>query len=68
MGVCKCWSAIEVCLLSMVSEYPNVFPKEFLGIALDREIEFFIDLVPSKQLVSIPPYCIPPVELEELRK
>lgn len=34
--------------------FPNLFPKEFLGLPPYREIEFSIDLVPSLQLTSIP--------------
>jgi hypothetical protein len=30
----------------VVSEYPNVFPEEFLGRPPDRDIEFIIELIP----------------------
>ena len=32
--------------VSLVGEYPDVFPKELQGLLFDREIEFYIDLVP----------------------
>jgi hypothetical protein len=30
-----------------VSEYPDVFPEEFLGMPSDHEIEFVIELIPG---------------------
>ena len=52
----------------MVEEFPDVFFNELLGLPLDREIEFCIDLVLGAQLVFIPPYRMAPAELIELRK
>ena len=51
-----------------VVEFFDVFPEELLGLQPDREIEFYIDLIPGAQLVSIPPYRMAPAELTELRK
>ena len=51
----------------MVREFPDVFPKELPRIRLDREIEFYIDLAPSVQPISIPPYHMAPAKLRELK-
>ena len=49
------------------SDYPDVFPEEFPGLPLQREIEFVIDVVPNTTLASITPYRMDPVELKELK-
>lgn len=51
----------------VVWEFPDVFPKELPGLSLDREIEFYIDVVPSTQPTFVPPYRMAPKELEELQ-
>jgi hypothetical protein len=33
--------------VSVVCEYPNVFPKELPGMPPDRDIEFIIELIPG---------------------
>ncbi|XP_076907608.1 uncharacterized protein LOC143564118 [Bidens hawaiensis] len=43
--------------VSVVCEFPDVFPKELPGIPPDREVEFKIDLVPRAKLVAKAPYC-----------
>ncbi|XP_074360249.1 uncharacterized protein LOC141700362 [Apium graveolens] len=40
--------------ISVVCEFPNVFPDEFLGLSPDCEIEFTIDLVPGMLLETQP--------------
>jgi len=52
----------------VVCEYPDVFPKELLGILLDKEVEFGIDLLLETQPISIPQYQMAPVELKELKE
>ncbi|XP_074374614.1 uncharacterized protein LOC141715025 [Apium graveolens] len=52
----------------IVREYLDVFPKEFLGLPPDREIEFSIDLIPRAEPVSKAPYRMAPVEMKELAK
>jgi hypothetical protein len=32
--------------IRLVQEYPDVFPKELLGMPPDRDIEFLIELLP----------------------
>ena len=51
----------------MVREYPDVFPKELLGMPPEREIEFGIDLLPNTTPISITPYRMALVELKELK-
>ena len=52
----------------MVRDYPEVFPKELLGLPPTREVEFGIDLIPGSHPLSKAPYRMAPAELEELRK
>ncbi|KAA3480858.1 Retrotransposon protein [Gossypium australe] len=51
----------------VVCEFPDVFPKEFPGLPLIREVEFSIDLVPGTTLISIAPCRMAPTELKELK-
>ena len=44
-----------------VSDFPDVFPEEFLGLPPQREIEFVIDVVPSATPASITPYRMAPL-------
>ena len=39
--------ASDMDLIPLVSEFPDVFPKELSGMPLDHELEFSIDLVPG---------------------
>ena len=50
-----------------VCDYPNIFPKELLGLPPQREIEFAIDVVQGATLESITPYRMSPLELKELK-
>ena len=51
----------------MVNEFPEVFPKELLGLPLDREIDFKINLLPGTATNSKAPYRMSPSELNELK-
>ena len=51
----------------VVREFPDVFPDDIIGLPLDREMEFTIDLIPGTEPISIPPYRMAPVELRELK-
>ncbi|WMV58580.1 hypothetical protein MTR67_051965 [Solanum verrucosum] len=51
----------------MVSEFREVFPTDLLGMPLDRDIDFCIDLDPCTHPISIPPYCIAPAKLKDLK-
>ena len=52
----------------VVCEFPDVFPEELPGLPPDREIEFYIDVVPSTDPISMPPYIMAPAELKELNE
>ncbi|KAF3657764.1 Protein transport protein-like [Capsicum annuum] len=55
-------------LLADLIELGMVDFDMILGIPPDREIEFGIDLLPNTQPISIPPYCMAPVELKVLKE
>jgi hypothetical protein len=38
--------------IRVVQEYPDVFPRELLGMPLDRDIEFLIELLPGTPPIS----------------
>jgi len=50
----------------VVQEFIGVF-QEVLGFPPDREIEFMIELVPNKALISEAPYRMTPTKLAELK-
>ncbi|WP_457833268.1 hypothetical protein, partial [Staphylococcus aureus] len=52
---------------SVVSEFPDVFPEELLGLPPEREVEFFIDLKLGTKPISKIPYRMAPIELQELK-
>ena len=51
----------------VVCEYSDVFPEEFPGLLLDRDIEFAIDLVPGTAPIAKRRYRMSLEELVELR-
>ena len=53
--------------ISIVSDFPDVFPKELSGLPPQREIEVAIDVVPGATLAYITPYRMAPMELKELK-
>ena len=50
-----------------ISDYPDVFLEELLGLPPQREIEFAIDIVPGATPASITSYRMDPMELKELK-
>ena len=48
-----------------MSEFPEFFPNDLPIIPPEQEIVFSIDLLPDKNLISIPPYRMSPAELKE---
>ncbi|GKG28815.1 hypothetical protein Tco_0416180, partial [Tanacetum coccineum] len=50
----------------IVLDFPEVFPKDFLGILPTRQVEFQIDLIPSVALVAWAPYRLALSEMKEL--
>ena len=53
--------------IPIVKEFPDVFPDDISGLPPDREIEFFIELVPGTEPICIRPYRMVPAELKELK-
>ena len=53
--------------IPIVKEFPDVFPDDISGLPPNREVEFTIDLIPSTEPISIPPYRMAPGELRELK-
>jgi hypothetical protein len=60
-------SGIKLKDIPVVCKYPDVFPDDFPGMPLDRDIEFIIELQPGTAPISKRPYCMPPNELAELK-
>ena len=60
-------SVISVNLPPVICKFPNVFLEDLTELPQHQEIEFFIYLMPGTNLVSIPPYCFVPAELQELK-
>ena len=54
--------------VSVVSDFPDVFPEELPGMPPDGCVEFVIKLVPGTAPVSKRPYRMPQDELVELKK
>jgi hypothetical protein len=53
--------------ISVVEEFMDVFPEELLGMPPVREVEFYIDLIPSTAPIAKRPYRMAPTELAELK-
>ena len=54
--------------IRIVNEYPDVFPKELLGMPHKRDIEFIIELLPGTAPIAKRPYRMGVNELAELKK
>ena len=54
--------------IPVVCEFPNVFPDDLPGLPPDRETKFEIEVMPGVASISIPPYRMAPLELQELKK
>ena len=54
--------------IPVVREFPDVFPEDLLGIPIDREIEFPIDLLSGTSPISKALYRMAPTELKELKE
>ncbi|XP_071923145.1 uncharacterized protein [Coffea arabica] len=53
--------------MPVINEYLDVFPEELASLALEREIEFKVDLAPGTTPISKIPYRMAPTELKELK-
>src|SRR4051812_37175359 len=58
---------LEIQDVSVVYEFPDVFPEELPVMPPDRSVEFVIELVPGTAHVSKRPYLMSPHELVELK-
>ena len=54
-------------LVSVVNEFPDVFPNELPRVPPPRDIDFGIDLEPNTKPILVPPYRMDPAELNELK-
>ncbi|KAI3770409.1 hypothetical protein L6452_01541 [Arctium lappa] len=52
--------------VSVVSEYPEVFPEYLTTLPPDRQVEFRIDLVPGAAPIARAPYRLAPAEMKEM--
>ncbi|GKG03479.1 hypothetical protein Tco_0311115, partial [Tanacetum coccineum] len=52
--------------VSIVQEFPEVFPEDLPGLPPTRQVEFQIDLVPGAAPVARAPYRLAPAEMQEL--
>ncbi|GJS85123.1 putative reverse transcriptase domain-containing protein [Tanacetum coccineum] len=50
----------------IVWDFPDVFPEDFPGLPLTRQVEFQIDLIPGAAPVARAPYQLAPSEMKEL--
>jgi hypothetical protein len=50
---------IQIGDIPVVSEFPDVFPDDLLGMPPDRDIEFVIELQPGTAPISKRPYRMP---------
>ena len=53
--------------ISVVRDFPDVFPDDIAGLPLEREVELTIDLIPGTEPISIPLYRMAPAEVRELK-
>jgi hypothetical protein len=54
--------------VSVVNEFPDVFPKELPGMPPDQDIEFVIELKPGKAPIYKTPYRMATLELADLKE
>ena len=54
--------------IPVVSEFSEVFSTDLPDLPPDRDIDFCIDVELGTQPISIPPYCMAPAELKELKE
>ncbi|KAK4389603.1 Transposon Ty3-G Gag-Pol polyprotein [Sesamum angolense] len=54
--------------IPIVRDFPEVFPDDLPGLPPHREVDFTIETLPGVAPISIAPYRIAPMELQELKK
>nr|GEV31883.1 hypothetical protein [Tanacetum cinerariifolium] len=52
--------------VSVIRDFPEVFPDDLLGLPLPRQVEFKIDLVSGAAPIACAPYRLAPLEMKEL--
>ncbi|GJZ43187.1 putative reverse transcriptase domain-containing protein [Tanacetum coccineum] len=52
--------------VSIIRDFPEVFPEELPGLPPSRQVEFRIDLVPGGEPVARAPYRLAPSKMKEL--
>ncbi|GJW45076.1 putative reverse transcriptase domain-containing protein [Tanacetum coccineum] len=52
--------------VSIVRDFPDVFPEDLPGLPPTQQVEFQIDLIPGAALVARAPYRLAPSEMKEL--
>ncbi|GJT02778.1 putative reverse transcriptase domain-containing protein [Tanacetum coccineum] len=52
--------------ISIVRDFPDVFPKDLPGLPPTRQVEFQINLIPGAAPVARAPYRLAPFEMKEL--
>jgi hypothetical protein len=52
---------------SVIEEFMDVFQEEWLGMPPEREVEFYIDLIPGTAPIAKRPYRMAPTKLAELK-
>jgi hypothetical protein len=57
----------EIQDISIVCEFPDVFPEDLPGLPAERDVEFVIELKPGTAPISRRSYRMPPNELAELK-
>ncbi|KAL0462067.1 UNVERIFIED_CONTAM: Retrovirus-related Pol polyprotein from transposon.6 [Sesamum latifolium] len=54
--------------IPVVRDFPDVFPDDLSDLPLHREVDFAIETLPGVAPISITPYRMAPIELQELKK
>ncbi|GJU31287.1 putative reverse transcriptase domain-containing protein [Tanacetum coccineum] len=52
--------------ISVVQDFVDVFSEDLSGLPPQRQVKFHIDLVPEATPVAKSPYCLVPLEMQEL--
>ncbi|XP_072094155.1 uncharacterized protein [Arachis hypogaea] len=60
--------AVNLSQISVVRDFPEVFPEDIPGFPPQREIELAIELVPGVRPVSIAAYIMALIELENMNR
>ena len=58
---------VDLEMIPVVREFPNVFLEELPSIPLEREVDLSMEIVPGTTPMSRAPYRMSPTELKELK-